>query len=77
MTLAASFADSGYLAGRQEWMLKGDPDLKVLRDAPQFKRFQQMYFPHIGIATTASEGNQVEADAVKEQTGALDTERRP
>lgn len=51
LTLAASFADSAYLAGRQEWLLKEDPDLTGLRKTPQFARFESMYFPHRGNLT--------------------------
>ncbi len=47
LALGASFADSGYLAGRRDWLTSEDPDLIGLRMRPEFSRFVSMYFPSI------------------------------
>ena len=45
---ATSCADSGYIAGRREWLVSEDPDLDGLRDHPRFREFEAMYFPSEG-----------------------------
>ena len=42
---ATSCADSGYIAGRREWLISEDPDLDGLRSHQRFREFEAMYFP--------------------------------
>jgi tetratricopeptide (TPR) repeat protein len=42
---AAARADSEFVATRRDWVLKEDPDLRGLRDRPEFKTFVDDYFP--------------------------------
>jgi hypothetical protein len=42
---ATSCADSGYIAGRREWLVSEDPDLDGLRTHQRFREFEAMYFP--------------------------------
>ena len=42
---ATSCADSGYIAGRREWLISEDPDLDGLRAHQRFREFEAMYFP--------------------------------
>ena len=42
---ATSCADSGYIAGRREWLISEDPDLDGLREHQRFREFEAMYFP--------------------------------
>ena len=45
---ATSCADSGYIAGRREWLVSEDPDLDGLRATQRFREFEAMYFPSEG-----------------------------
>ena len=45
---ATSCADSGYIAGRREWLVSEDPDLDGLRHHPRFREFEATYFPSEG-----------------------------
>jgi hypothetical protein len=45
LTQAVACADSGYIAGRRDWLLSEDPDLDGLRRHHRFKWFEAMYFP--------------------------------
>jgi hypothetical protein len=45
LTLAASFADSAFLASRRDWLISEDPDLTGLRSEPEFVDFCSIYFP--------------------------------
>jgi tetratricopeptide (TPR) repeat protein len=42
---ATTRANSGYIASRRDWLVSEDPDLKGLRDTPEFKDFEVMYLP--------------------------------
>jgi hypothetical protein len=42
---ATACADSGYVAGRREWLVSEDPDLDGLRQHECFRVFEAMYFP--------------------------------
>ena len=46
--LAMSRATSVHVATRRDWVLSEDPDLAGLRDTPEFKHFETMYFPSAG-----------------------------
>lgn len=46
---AVAHADSAYIAGRRDWLLSEDPDLKGLRGAHEFERFELLYLPSDGI----------------------------
>ena len=45
LELATSYADSAFLAGRQNWLISQDPDLEGLRLQPEFWDLISMYFP--------------------------------
>lgn len=44
LALACACADSGFIAGRRDWILSEDPDLAGLRARPVFKCFEAGYF---------------------------------
>ena len=46
---ATAHADSAYIAGRRDWLLSEDPDLKGLRGTHAFERFELLYLPSDGI----------------------------
>ncbi|WP_156028382.1 hypothetical protein [Candidatus Solirubrobacter pratensis] len=46
---ATAHADSAYIAGRRDWLLSEDPDLKGLRGTHEFERFELLYLPSDGV----------------------------
>jgi hypothetical protein len=60
--LAVQRANSRYVASRREWLLSEDPDLDLLRSAPNFKAFEATYFPPVkSLLTRPSNVHQLEA----------------
>jgi hypothetical protein len=47
LAVAASHADSAFLATRRDWLIGEDPDLAGLRTRPEFTRFVDRYFPTV------------------------------
>jgi hypothetical protein len=50
LKIAASFADSAFLASRKDWLVCEDPDLTGLREEEEFTRFVTTYFPAPALA---------------------------